>query len=113
MRYQTSLSDWVPSIHKIHNTILFATADELILKKVMPYGKPKNSDKVTITKESQFVSLILSAAKAPFLTRLTIFAKKNGFNFLTIADDIRQSIDATSLLGLAIMLPQSTSGVTF
>ena len=59
------------------------------------------------------MSLILSAAKAPFLTRLTIFAKKNGFNFLAIADDLRQSIDAISLLGLAIMLPRNTSEMSF
>ena len=88
----------------INNIILFATADELLIHKDITYGKlKKDSDKVT--EEGEFVSLMLSAAKSPFRTRLTFIARRNGFCSLIIADDLRQETKADSLLGLAIMLP--------
>ena len=33
MRVPTSISSWIPSIHLIHNIILFATADQLTIQK--------------------------------------------------------------------------------
>ena len=47
MRYTTSISDWVPSVHLINKTVLFATSDELIIHKDITYGKlKKTTDKV-------------------------------------------------------------------
>ena len=90
----------------INNIILFATADELLIHKDITYGKlKKDSDKVT--EEGEFVSLMLSASKPPFRTRLTIIARRNGFRSLIIADNLRQETKADSLLGLAVMLPNS------
>ena len=84
--------------------MIFATADELIIKKDTIYGKPmKGTDKTT--DEGQFVSLMLSESKPPFYTKLTIFSRRNGFCSLIIADDLRQDKKATSLIGIAIMLP--------
>ena len=100
----TSISSWVPSVNLINNIILFATADELLIHKDITYGKlKKDSDKVI--EEGEFVSLMLNAAKPPFRTRLTIFARRNGLRTLIIADDLRQETKANSLLGLAVMLP--------
>ena len=45
---------------------------------------------------------MLSAAKPPYRTHLTIFARRHGNQFLTIADDLRQKKD-TPLLGVATM----------
>ena len=104
----TSIDSWVPCVCLIHNLILFVTADELRIKKDITYGKlKKDSDKVT--EEGEFVSLMLSAAKPPFRTRLTIIARRNGFRSLIIADDLRQETKADSLLGLAVMLPTPDS----
>ena len=106
LQITTSISSWVPCVHLINNIILFATADELLIHKDITYGKlKKDSDKVT--EEGEFVSLMLSAAKPPFRTRLTIIARRNGFCSLIIADDLRQETKADSLLGLVVMLPTS------
>ena len=68
--------------------MLFATADELLIHKDTTFGKLKKaSDKVI--EEGEFVSMMLSAAKYPFRTCLTIFARRNGFPCLAIADDMR------------------------
>ena len=50
-----------------------------------------------------FVTLMLCTAKPPFRTNLTIFTKMNDFEFIKIADDLRQNAKATSLLGLVVM----------
>jgi hypothetical protein len=76
----------------IENTVLFTTAKKLLLQKVMPYGEPKKKDeKTTVTEDGEFVSVMLCVAKAPFNTRLTIFAKRNASRCLTLADDLRKS----------------------
>ena len=104
MRYQTSISDWVPSVHLIGNSVLFATADELLIHKDTTYGRlTKATDKVI--EEGEFVSMMLSVATYPFSTCLTIFARRNGLSYLAIADDLRQQTSATSLIGLALILP--------
>ena len=90
--------------------MIFATADELFIQKVMPYGKPKIKDKVTVCEEGGFISLMLSAAETPFRTRLTIFAKMNGSTCLTIANDLRQKIKSTTLLGLGVLLTRHING---
>ena len=88
MRYKTSISDWVPSVHLINNIILFAVADELLIHKDITYGKlRKATDKVI--EEGEFVSMMLSVAKYPFRTCLTVFARRNRFTCLAIADDMR------------------------
>ena len=79
MRYQTSISDWVPSVHLIGKIVLFATADELIIHKDITFGKLKKAtDKVI--EQGEFVSIMLSAAKSPFRTCLTVFARRNGLS---------------------------------
>ena len=89
----------------IGKTVLFATADELFIHKDITYGKLKKAtDKVI--EEGEFVSIMLSAAKYPFRTRLTIFTRRNGLSCLAIADDMRQQKNASSLLGLAVLLPK-------
>ena len=104
MRYTTSISDWAPSVHLINNVILFATADELRIHKDTTFGKLKKAtDKVI--EEGEFVSMMLSTAKYPFRTCLTIFARRNGFSYLSIADDMRQQTSTTSLIGIAVILP--------
>ena len=106
MRYQTSISDWVPSVHLIGNSVLFATADELLIHKDTSYGRlTKATDKVI--EEGEFVSMMLSVAKYPFRTSLTVFTRRNGLSCLTIADDMRQERNATSLLGLALIFPKN------
>ena len=88
MRYTTSISDWVPSVHLIKNVVLFASADELLIHKDTTYGKLKKAtDKVI--EEGEFVSMMLSAAKYPFRTCLTVFARRNRFSCLAVADDLR------------------------
>ena len=88
LQMMTSIRSWVPCVHLIHNMILFATADELIIHKDITYGKlKKDCDKYN--EEGEFVSIMLSASKPPFRTRLTIFARRNGFCSLIIADDLR------------------------
>ena len=87
----------------IGKTVLFATADELFIHRDITYGKLKKvTDKVI--DEGEFVSIMLSAAKYPFRTCLTIFSRRNGFSCLAIADDMRQQTNASSLLGLAVIL---------
>ena len=88
MRYQTSISDWVPSVHLVGKSMLFATADELIIHKDITYGNLKKAtDKVI--EEGEFVCIMLSAAKSPFRTFLTVFARRNRSSCLIIADDMR------------------------
>ena len=106
MRYTTSISDWVPSVHLISNVVLFATADELSIHKDITYGKLKKAtDKVI--EEGEFVSMMLSAAKYPFRTCLTVFARRNGLSCLAIADDMRQQTSANSILGITVILSKS------
>lgn len=53
----------------------------------------------------EFVSLMITGSKYPYRTRLTILAQRNGFECMTLADDLRpQSKNTTSVLGLAVML---------
>ena len=107
MRYTTSISDWVPSVHLIKNVVLFASADELLIHKDTTYGKLKKAtDKVI--EEGEFVSMMLSAAKYPFRTCFTVFARRNGLSCLAIADDMRQQTSATSLLGIAVILTKNS-----
>ena len=108
LRYPTSVRDWIPSVHLIKNIVLFASADELFIHRDTTYGKLKKAtDKVI--EEGEFVSMMLSVAKYPFSTCLTIFARRNGLNCLAIADDLRQQTIGTSLLGLAVILPTPDS----
>ena len=84
--------------------MLFATADELIIHKDSTYGKLKKAtDKVT--EKGEFISMMLSAAKYPFRTCLTVFVRRNRLSCLAIADDMRQEAVA-SILGLAVILPK-------
>ena len=106
MRYKTSISDWVPSVHLIGKCMLFATADELFIHKDITYGKLKKATDKVIEK-GEFVSIMLCAAKSPFRTRLTVFVRRNGLSCLAIADDMRQQTNATSILGLAFILPKN------
>ena len=75
MQLMTSVSSWVPCVHLIHNIILLATADDLLLHKDMTFGKLKRKTDRVIEK-GEFVSMMLSEAKHPFRTKLTIFAKR-------------------------------------
>ena len=54
--------------------------------------------------EGEFVSLMISAAKPPYRTRLTFITKMDDFCCLKIADDIRQNAEKASLIGVAVML---------
>ena len=105
MQILTSINTWAPSVHLLQNkTILLAIADELRIHKDITYGVLKRaSDK--IIEEGEFVSLMLCSAKFPFRTELTIFARRNGFCYLKIVDDLRQETNANSLLGVAVMQP--------
>ena len=105
MQILTSINTWAPSVHLLQNkTILLAIADELRIHKDITYGKLKRaSDKVI--EDGEFVSLLLSSAKFPFRTELTIFARRNGFCYLKIVDDLRKDTNANSLLGVVVMLP--------
>ena len=61
MSCSTSINDFIPSVHSIANTVLFAYADELLIRKDKTFGKlKKQTDKVI--EEGEFVSLMLSAA---------------------------------------------------
>ena len=85
--------------------MLFATADELIIHKDSTYGKLKKlTDKVI--EKGDFISMMLSAAKYPFRTCLTVFVRRNRLSYLVIADDMRQQTNTSSLLGLAVILPK-------
>ena len=53
--------------------------------------------------------MMLSAAKYPFRTCLTIFARRNG-SCLAVADDMRLQNNANSLIGLAVILPKNLTG---
>ena len=91
-------------MHLIRKTVIFAVADELRIHKDLTYGKlKKSSDKVI--EEGEFVSLMLSSDEYPFRTILTIFARRNGFHNLAIADDMRKETNS-SLLGVAVLLPE-------
>ena len=106
LRYPTSINDWVPSVHLIRNIVLFATADDLIIHKDSTYGKLKKATDKVIEK-GEFISLILSAAKYPFRTFLTVFVRRNRLSCVAIADDMRQETLATSILGLTVILPKN------
>ena len=90
-------------------SIIFATAHELDIQKDTSYGKKPWA---TVRVAGEFVSLMISAAKYPYRTKLTIFAERNGFQCMTLADDLRKySKNTTSLLGLAVMLlPNKSDG---
>ena len=89
LRCPTSISEWSPSVHLINNVVLFAFADELLIHKDFTYGKLKKStDKVI--EEGEFVSMMLSVAKYPVRTCLTVFARRNGLSCLGTADDLRE-----------------------
>jgi hypothetical protein len=109
MRYQTSISDWAPSVHLIGKIVLVAIADELLIHKDITYGKLKKATDKVIEK-GEFVSIMLCAAKSPFRTSLTVFVRRNGLSCLAIADDMRQQTKANSLLGLAVILPRNLYG---
>ena len=103
VRYPTSISDWIPSVHLIGKNVVFASADELTIHKDITFGKLKKAtDKVI--EQGEFVSIMLNAAKSPFRTCLTVFVRRNGLNCLAIADDMRQQTNTDSLLGLAVIL---------
>ena len=83
----TSVSSWIPSLHKLGEKILFAISDGKSISHDSSYGKKKNDGTVTLTDE--FVSLFISLASSPSQTRLTIFVKRNGFDCVSLADDMR------------------------
>ena len=92
-----------PSVFHLKGSIIFATAYELDIQKDTSYGKHKQKASVRVAGE--FVSLMISADKYPYRTRLIILARRNGFECMTLADDLRpQSKNTSSLLGLAVML---------
>ena len=64
----------------VDKIVLFATADKLVLKKDLMLNPKKRA--VFDTVSGEFVSLILSAAKTPFRTALTIFVKMREFTCL-------------------------------
>ena len=64
----------------IDRIILFATADKLVLKKDVMLDPKKRA--VIDTVSGEFVSLMLSAARTPFRTALTIFVKMQDFTCL-------------------------------
>ena len=52
----------------------------------------------------EFFSLMINADKYQYRTRLIILARRNGFECMTLADDLRtQSKNTSSILGLAVM----------
>ena len=53
------------------------------------YGKKKEHAWASVRLAGEFVPFRISAAKYPYRTRLTILARRNGFGFMTIADDLR------------------------
>ena len=64
----------------IDRIILFATADKLVLKKDVMLDPKKRA--VIDTVSGEFVSLMLSKAKTPYRTALTIFVKMKEFTCL-------------------------------
>ena len=75
------------------------------------YGKNKEKSWASVRVAGEFVSFIICASKYPYRTRLTILARRNGFECMTLADDMRpQSENTTSLLGLAVMLLLDEAG---
>ena len=95
-------------MHKFGFIVLFATADEESIAVDTSFGKKKKDR--TIVRTGEFVSLIISLASSPSQTRLTIFAKRNGFCCLKIADDLRQGAKNTSLIGLAVVSSPDSRG---
>ena len=70
-------------------SIIFATAYNLDIQKDTSYGKKKEYAWASVRVAGEFVSFMLSAAKYPYRTRLTILARRNGFECMTLADDLR------------------------
>ena len=70
-------------------SILFATAFELDIQKDTTYGKHKQKAWESVRVAGEFISLIICAANYPYHTRLTILARRNGFECMTLADDLR------------------------
>ena len=82
--------------------IIFATAYELDIMKDTSYRKKAGASLRVV---GEFISLKISAAKYPYHTKLTIIARRNDFDCMTLADDLRpQSNKSSSILGLAVML---------
>ena len=105
MELQTQIYSWIPSVHLIDKVVLFAIADKLVLKKDVMLDPKKRA--VIDTVSGEFVSFMLSAARTPFRTALTIFVKMKEFTCLQIADDLRNE-RGNQMLGLAVMLPEPT-----
>ena len=72
----TQSNSWTPSLHKIGSNILLATSNEESIAVDTSFGKRKKDG--TIIRTGEFVSLTISPASSPSLTRLTFFAKNNG-----------------------------------
>ena len=86
-------------------SIIFVTAYELDIQKDTTYGKNKQKSCASMRVAGEFISFAIGSSKYPYRTRLTILARRNGFDCMTLADDLRpQSENTTSLLGLAVML---------
>ena len=71
-------------------------------------GKKKKDG--TVIHTGQFVSCSISLASAPSQTRLNILSKRNGYNCLQIADDLRQKAKNTSIIGIAVMSTPDSIG---
>ena len=74
------------------------------MQKDTTYGKKKQHSWASVRIAGDFVSLMINAARYPDSTKLTILARRNGFECMVLADDLRPREDTTSLLGLAVML---------
>ena len=101
-------SSWVPSLHKIGQYVLFAVSDGKQIKVDTSFGHRKKDGTISFT--GDFVSLMIGLASSPSQTRLTIFAKRNDFNCLFVADDMRKFAKNTSLIGLAVMSSPNING---
>ena len=88
--------------------VIFATADEEDIPVDTSFGKKKKDG--TVIHTGQFVSCMISQASAPSQTKLTILAKRNGCSFLKIADDLRQVVKNTPLVGIAVMSSSDSWG---
>ena len=81
------------------------------IQKDTTYGKNKQKAWASVRVAGEFVSFIIGTANYPYHTRLTILARRNGFECMKLADDLRlQSKNTTSLLGLAVMFIPCSRG---